>query len=90
MTRGHNLKLYKPRTSSRVRSSLFTVRAINNWNSLPHTVINAPSANVLKNLLDCTWTTFMNDYQVANNYFCNDQAFKPPLSVKLILVNTNL
>ena len=38
MSRGPNLKLYKPR--SRVRSSFFGVRAINN-NNLSYTVINA-------------------------------------------------
>jgi len=62
ITRGHNLKLHKPRTSSRVRSSFFAMRAINNWNSLSQTLINAPSVNVFKNLLDCSWTTLMYDY----------------------------
>jgi len=46
ITRGHNLKLYKLRTSSRVRSSFFTMRAINYWNNLSYTVINAPSVNM--------------------------------------------
>ena len=68
ITRGHNLKLYKPRTLLRVRSSFFAVRAINNWNSLSPTVINAPSVNVFKIFLDCNWTTFTHDYQVTNNH----------------------
>lgn len=61
-TRGHNFKLYKPQTTSRVRSSFFAVRAINDWNSLTHTTVNAPSVNIFKNLLDCSWSTFMYDY----------------------------
>jgi len=46
-TRGHNFKLYKPRTTSRVRSSFFTVGAINDWNSFSPTIVNAPTVNIL-------------------------------------------
>ena len=47
-TRGHNYKLFKPQTASRVRSTFFTVRAINDWNSLPNHIVNAPTLNDLK------------------------------------------
>ena len=47
-TRGHNYKLFKPQATSRVRSTFFTVRAINDWNSLPNHIVNAPTLNDLK------------------------------------------
>ena len=62
ITRGHNFKLFKPHSSSRVRSSFFTMRVINDWNNLPHHVVNASSLNDFKNLLDCSWSTLMYDY----------------------------
>ena len=36
-TRSQNSKLFKPQATSRVRSTFFTVRAINDWNSYPIT-----------------------------------------------------
>ena len=62
ITRGHNFKLFKLHSSSRVRSSFFTMRVINDWNNLPHHVVNASSLNDFKNLLDCSWSTLMYDY----------------------------
>ncbi|XP_065883935.1 uncharacterized protein [Dysidea avara] len=48
-TRGHNYKLFKPQATSRVRSTFFTVRAINDWNSLPNHIVNVPTLNDFKN-----------------------------------------
>ena len=62
ISRGHNYKLFEPQSSTRVRSSVFTVRAINDWNNLPHHVVNTPSLNDFKNLIDCSWSTFLHDY----------------------------
>ena len=58
-TRGHNFILFKPFSSTRVRSSFFTARVINDWNSLPHHLVYAPSLNNFKNLLDHSWSTLM-------------------------------
>ena len=46
------------------RSSFFTVRATyyDDRNNLPHHVVNAPSLNDFKNLLDCSWSTLPYDY----------------------------
>jgi len=52
ITRGHDMKLLKPHTNCLTRSSFFSVRVINDWNSLPQSVINANSPNQFKNLLD--------------------------------------
>ena len=57
ITRGHNFKLFKPHSSSRVRASFFTIRVINDWNNLLHHVVNASSMNDFKNLLDSTRST---------------------------------
>ena len=54
-TRGHNLNLHKPRAKSRARRNFLSVRAVNNWNSLPSSVISAPSLNAFKSRLDSHW-----------------------------------
>jgi len=54
-TRGHQLKLLKPRAVSRVRRNAFSVRVINEWNALPPSVIDAPSINAFKARLDRHW-----------------------------------
>ena len=54
-SRGNDYKIFKcwPQATSRVRSSyLFTVQAINDWNSLPNHMVNSPTLNDFKNSLD--------------------------------------
>jgi len=43
------------------RSSFFSVRVINDWNSLPQSVIDANSPNQFKNLLDRHYIDVMYD-----------------------------
>ena len=40
----------------------FTVRAMNDWNSLPNHVVNAPTINDFKNALDSSWSAMFSDY----------------------------
>ena len=54
-TRGHPWKLVKPRAASRIRRNAFSVRVVNDWNSLPPTVVNADTLNQFKNRLDSHW-----------------------------------
>ena len=54
-TRGHHLKLHKPRASSRARRNFLSVRAVNSWIGLPSHVISAPSINAFKSRLDSHW-----------------------------------
>ena len=54
-TRGHQWKLSKPRATSLPRRNFFTVRTVNNWNSLPTNVISAESINSFKSRLDAHW-----------------------------------
>ena len=60
-TRGHMMKLFKSRSSSRVRSNFFSYRVINDWNSLPDYIINSPSVSIFKHHLDCHWSALLYD-----------------------------
>ena len=55
-TRGHSLKLQKPRARRNVRLNCFGHRVVNDWNQLPEEVVSAPSLNTFKNRLDRHWT----------------------------------
>ena len=50
--RGHSLRLLKKRCNLVVRSSFFSQRIVNVWNSLPNEVVEAESVNTFKNRLD--------------------------------------
>ena len=54
-TRGHDQGVLLHRASKSVRAKSFSQRTIRSWNSLPKTVIDAPSVNVFKNRLDNAW-----------------------------------
>ena len=51
-TRGHHLKLTKPRSNGLLRSKLFSRRVVDNWNKLPDDVISATTTNSFKANLD--------------------------------------
>jgi len=51
-TRGHPLKLARPQVRYTRTLNFFTYRVIDTWNSLPHFVVGASSANEFKNKLD--------------------------------------
>ena len=48
LLRDHNMCLLKERSRSKLRSTSFTQRVVNSWNSLSIDVANAPSANSFK------------------------------------------
>ena len=54
-TRGHSLKLEKRRCQTTMRQHCFSNRVINNWNSLPESIISAPTVNSFKSKLDQHW-----------------------------------
>ena len=60
-TRGHPLKVAKPQAASRVRSNHFSIRTVNDWNSLPGDVACAPSVEAFKNRLDKHWAVLAYD-----------------------------
>ena len=61
-TRGHRLKLFKPRCRTNIRQNFFTVRVIEDWNSLPEEVIEAKNVNTFKNRLDAWWENQLYEY----------------------------
>ena len=54
-TRGHKLKLFQTRHRLNLRKNFFTVKVASIWNSLPSSVIEAPSVNSFENRLDKAW-----------------------------------
>ena len=55
-TRGHEFKLRKvQRFTKQQMCQNFSIRSIDDWNSLPSEVIRAKSTNEFKNLLDKHW-----------------------------------
>ena len=52
-TRGHNYKLTVKRSSLNVRRQFFSNRVVVPWNSLPPSIVNAPSVNSFKHLISC-------------------------------------
>ena len=51
-TRGHSLKLFKRRSRLSIRTGMFSNHVVEVWNSLPETVVMAPSLNSFKNRLN--------------------------------------
>ena len=54
-TRGHILKLFKPRFVKSVRQHCFSVRIIEDWNSLPEDIISSKKVIQFKIKLDLLW-----------------------------------
>ena len=55
ITRGHKLKITKPKFKTSLRQKFFTNRVVEEWNKLPASVIEAPSINAFKNRFDKLW-----------------------------------
>ena len=58
ITRGPNLKLFKPQCSLDVRKYSFAYRVIDIWNSLSSDAVNASSISVFKHKLEFVWVEF--------------------------------
>ena len=54
-TRGHHLKLEKPRATTKMRQNSFSHRAVNIWNSLPADAVTSKTINSFKNALEKFW-----------------------------------
>ena len=54
-TRGHSLKIEKRQCNKNIKQKFFTSRAVNHWNGLPETVVQAPTTDSFKNRLDSHW-----------------------------------
>ena len=60
-TRGHHLKLIKPRSNGLVRSKFFSRRVIDIWNKLPADVVSAATTNSFKASLD-KWSSALTEH----------------------------
>ena len=56
--RGHSIKLQKQSSQLKVRHDFFSLRVVDLWNSLPESVVSAPSLNSFKNRLDKFWKEY--------------------------------
>jgi len=56
-TRCNSLKIANRRCHYNLRKYLFSMRITNVWNSLPFSVVTAPSVNSFKNRLDRHWAS---------------------------------
>ena len=61
-TRGHPLKVAKLQSLTRVRNNHFSIRVVNDWNSLPEDIVCAPSVEAFKNRLDRHWIALAYEY----------------------------
>ena len=52
VTRGHNLKICKDRFNLDIGKYSFKNKVVDEWNSLPQEIVDAPSVNSFKNQLD--------------------------------------
>ena len=62
-TIGNSLKLSITGAHLNLKKFYFTFRIVNNWNSLPDTVITAPNINLFKNKLDEFWKNKNNKFK---------------------------
>ena len=56
--RGHSLKLQKQSSQLKARHDFFSLRVVDLWNSLPESMVSAPSLNSFKNRLDKFWKEY--------------------------------
>ena len=54
-TRGHSLKLNKPRCLKSLQQNAFPARCIDDWNSLPNDLVCIEKLDTFKNRLDVLW-----------------------------------
>ena len=64
-TRGHSLKLEKPRANTNIRANSFSNRVINDWNSLSEETVHAPSLNAFKSALEKEWANDPLKYDIG-------------------------
>ena len=53
--RGHNLNIFKERCRLNIRKNSFIYRSTDVWNSLPQSVVDAPSVQSFEVRIDKLW-----------------------------------
>ena len=79
-TRGHQKKLYKEQSKTKIRQSQFRLRAADAWNSLPEYVVVASSIKSFERRLDKFWADqpirFDDESQIITT--CSREKFNRP------------
>ena len=75
-TRCHSLKLFKPRARLNVRQQSFSNRVIGSWNSLPESVVKAPSLNSFKSRLNNHWHSHSSKFTATSYLTHNDNRYR--------------
>ena len=75
-TRGHSLKLFKPRARLNVRQQSFSNRVIDSWNSLPESVVKAPFPNTFKSRLNNHWHSHPSTFTATCYLTHNDNRYR--------------
>ena len=64
ITRGHNRKIFKPNSNCNIRSNSFSLRIINDWNSLPQEAVDCETINSFKTILKRFWADHPERYDM--------------------------
>ena len=67
-TRGHSLRLKKPRHQTYKRNMFFSSRVIDQWNRLPEDIVKGSSINSFKNQIDRSLTKAVNSERGIYQY----------------------
>ena len=62
-TRGHTMKIFKPRVRLLTRQRFFSIRVIDLWNGLPQNMVDAKTVPQVKARLDQHWNSLGYGYQ---------------------------
>ena len=89
-TWGHRLKLLKKFCKANVRQNYFSNRVVNTWNKLPSSIVNAPSLNSFKAMLDNLWKEYKYCGIKINVYKEHPTGLRPNILAEKILLLLNL
>jgi len=68
--KGHKLKIYKPQVHLDIRKYFFSIRVIEEWNSLPVELINCNTVESFKKRTDCDFRNRGSDiHKLALSFF---------------------
>ena len=70
VTRGHKYKLFKSRSRLDLRKNSFFLRVVDVWNSLPESVVEAPSIQSFERRLDKFWQNKDIRYDYTAAWYC--------------------
>ena len=70
-TRGHTLKIFRQRAEKPLRQKFLSIRIVNEWNSLPAKIVEAPNLNIFKRRLDQYWRQHDMKYNFRGSVTCS-------------------